>query len=141
VGGGKMTSQPGKPTNIPEAVAEALGGLTASHLYQTYLNIGLLADAVEGDVYNKEEAGKLLDTVAGLMTAVEQQLDRVGRQTLTAEEKKAVEQAQQIMGKLRTQCRELRAYWKDSDKDRVAKFHQARQDAWTGIKTLLNLTD
>src|SRR5262245_48472153 len=28
--GGKLTSQPGKPTAIPEAVVEALGGLTAS---------------------------------------------------------------------------------------------------------------
>ena len=36
---------------------------------------------------------------------------------------------------------QLRAFWNDGEKDRVAKFHQARQDAWAGIKTLLNLTD
>jgi hypothetical protein len=139
--GGKMTSQPGNPVAIPEAVVEALGGLMASHLYQTYLNIGLLADSVEGEVYDKEEARKLLDTVAGLMTAVEQQLDRVGRQSLKAEERKAVEQARLVTASLRNQTRELMEYWDKGEKDHVARFHQARQDSWIGIKNLLNIQE
>lgn len=139
--GGKVTSQPGKPTAIPEAVVEALGGLTASHLYQTYLNVGLLADSVEGEVYEKDEARKLLDTVSGLMGEVERQLDRIGRQSLKDEEKKAVEQARSVMANLRTQVRELQNYWENGEKDHVTKFHQARKDAWSGIKDLLNIQE
>lgn len=139
--GGKMTSQPGTPPAVPEAVVEAIGGLAASHLYQTYLNIGLLADSVEGEVYEKDEARRLLDTVAGLTTAVEQQLDRVGRQTLKGDEKKALEQARLVTASLRTQMRELQSYWEKDDKDHVTRFHQARQDTWAGIKLLLNIQE
>lgn len=139
--GGLLTSQPGKPTSIPDTVSEALGELTASHLYQTYLNIGLLADSVEGEVYEKDEAKKVLDTVAGLMTSVDKQIDRVARQVLSAEERKAAEQAQQIMNSLRTQARELQSYWENGQKDHVTRFHQARKDSWDGIKTLLNITE
>jgi hypothetical protein len=139
--GGKMTSQPGNPVAMPEAVVEALGGLTASHLYQTYLNIGLLADSVEGEVYEKDEARKLLDTVAGLMTAVDQQLDRVGRQSLKADERKAVDQARVVTATLRSQTRELLEYWEKGEKDSVTRFHQARQDSWTSIKILLNIQE
>jgi hypothetical protein len=92
-------------------------------------------------VYEKEEARKLLDTVSGLMTAVEQQLDRVGRQSLKADERKAVEQARLVTACLRTQSRELMDYWEKGDKERVTRFHQARQDAWTGIKNLLNIQE
>jgi hypothetical protein len=139
LGGGKMTSQPGKPTPTPEAVIEALGGLTAAQLYQTYLNIGLLADAVEGEVYEKDEARNLLDKVSGLMTEVERQLDRVAQPT--DEAKKYLDQARSVMAKLRSQSRELRSYWDTDEKDHVTKFHQARQDAWTGIKTLLGIEE
>ncbi len=139
--GGRMTSQPGTPTNIPEAVVEALGGLTASHLYQTYLNIGLLADSVEGEVYEKDEARRVLETVAGLMTAVEQQLDSASRQSLKGDEKKAIEQARQVTASLRTQVRELQNYWDKGDKENVTRFHQARKDAWDGIKSLLNIQE
>jgi hypothetical protein len=139
--GGKMTSQPGTPPAIPEAVSEAIGGLAASHLYQTYLNVGLLADSVEGDVYEKEEARKLLDTIAGLTSAVEQQLDRVGRQTLKEDEKQALEQARQITANLRTQMRELRTYWEKDDKEHISRFHQARDESWKGIKALLNIDE
>ena len=139
--GGKVTSQPGTPVAIPDTVAEAIGALATAQLYQTYLNIGLLADSVEGEVYEKEEARRLLDTVAGLMTAVDQQLDRVSRQALKGDEKKAVEQARQVAASLRTQTRELTAYWDKGEKDNVTRFHQARQDSWTGIKSLLNIQE
>ncbi len=139
--GGKMTSQPGTPPAIPVAVVEALGGLTTSHLYQTYLNVGLLADAVDGEVYDKDEARGLLDTVAGLTTELEQQLDRVSRQTVKADEKKTLEQARQVTASLRTQMRELRSYWEKGDKDHVTRYYQARQDAWEGMKPLLGIQE
>jgi len=137
----RKTLSAGKPVKVPEAVAEALGSLTAAHLYQTHLNLGLLADAVEGEVYAKAEALKMLDTVASLMTAIEEQLERVARQPRKATEKKVVEQARQIMGHLRAQDRELRSHWNTGRKDHVVRFHKAQEEAWTGIKALLNLQD
>lgn len=126
---------------MPEVVVEALGGLTAAHLYQTYLNIGLLADAVEGEVYETAAAKKMLATVAGLTAAVEVQLAVMGKLPLKDDEKITVEQARQITTLLSAQARELRAYWDTGEKEHTARFHKARQEAWAGIKSLLNLRE
>jgi hypothetical protein len=124
---------------LPEPVVEALGSLTASHLYQTYLNIGLLADAVEGEVYEVAEAKTMLATVVNLTSAVEEQLVQLAKQDVDGDDKKLVEQARQIAALLQTQTKELKGYWDTKDKDRAAKFHKARQEAWAGIKALLNI--
>ena len=136
-----MTSQPGTPPAIPDTVSEAIGGLAASHLYQTYLNIGLLADSVEGEVYEKEEARRLLDTVAGLTSAVEQQLDRVGHQSLKDDEKKALNRPARSLPAFGHRCANCRNYWEEDDKDHVERFHKAREDSWKGIKALLNIDE
>src|SRR5262245_57768816 len=45
------------PARTPhERMLETLGGLSAAHLYQSYLNIGLLADAVENETYTEAQA-------------------------------------------------------------------------------------
>ena len=126
---------------LPDAVIETLGNLTASHLYQTYLNVGLLADAVEGEVYEVADATKMLATIEGLTAAVAAQLAQLARQDVEGEDSKLVEQARQITVLLQTQEKELKSYWQTSDKAHAARFHKARQEAWTGIKSLLNIKE
>src|SRR5262245_49106292 len=85
---------PIKPTPEPppeasksaDRLVEALGGLTAAHLYQAHLNIGLLADSVESRVYTLAEAKKLLETLTSLLDTVDRQLTRVGEQELKPED-------------------------------------------------------
>jgi hypothetical protein len=125
---------------IPEPVTTAIGGLTASHLYQTHLNLGLLADAVEKDVYTPAQGKKVLDEINTLVDTVEMQLDRVAPTALKPEERKALERVLAITAQLRTQAKELREYW-DSDDEVLAKqFQKARAEAWVGIKELLGIT-
>jgi hypothetical protein len=126
---------------LPENVVEALGSLTASHLYQTYLNIGLLADAVEGEVYEVAEAKSMLATVVSLTSAVEEQLAQLAKKGVEGDDKKLVEQARQIAALLQTQTKELKGYWETQDKARAARFHKAREQAWTDIKALLNIKE
>lgn len=126
---------------LPDAVIETLGNLTASHLYQTYLNVGLLADAVEGETYEVADATKMLATIEGLTAAVAEQLAQLARQDVDGEDSKLVEQARRITTLLQTQAKELKSYWQTNDKDHAARFHKARQEAWTGIKSLLNIKE
>jgi hypothetical protein len=125
---------------LADHALEALGGFTAAHLYQTYLNLGLLADAVEGEVYTVAEAKKLLDTVNDLVDTVDRQLTRVSAD-LKDEDEKTLERTKQLTALLRTQSRELRAYWQTNEKDNATRFHKAREEAWTNLKTLLNIQD
>lgn len=126
---------------------EVVGGLTAGHLYQSYLNIGMLADAVENEVYTDAEAKKLLGTVTALMDTVDLQLTRLNEALDDAEDRKRLAQVRQLTGLLRAQAKELRGYWEVPAKDmelrkqHELKFHKAREEAWTGIKELLGIKE
>jgi hypothetical protein len=143
-----LVEKPREP--VPAArdrALEVVGGLTAGHLYQSYLNIGMLADAVENEVYTDAEAKRLLGTVTSLMDTVDLQLTRLNEALDDAEDRKRLTQVRQLTGLLRTQAKELRGYWdvpaKDMElrKQHELKFHKARDEAWTGIKELLGIKE
>lgn len=115
---------------------EALGGLTAVNLYQTYLSIGLLADGTESDVYSTPEAKQLMTTLMSFVETMDRQLARVAEQDLKPEDKKLLDRARQIAALYRVQAKELTAYWDTGDKEHTARFHKAREDAWLGLKDL-----
>src|SRR5580765_5514195 len=68
------TPAPANKTPRDERVLETLGSLSAAHLYQSYLNIGLLADAVEKEGVGQEQASDMLATVVSLINVVDKQL-------------------------------------------------------------------
>jgi hypothetical protein len=139
---------PREPGATPrERALEALGGLTAAHVYQSYLNIGMLADAAENEVYGTDDAKKLLTTILAWIENVDQQLKSLAEANLEPDDQKRVTQVRELSGLLRAQAKELRAYWDvpesdtDGKKDHEMKFHKAREAAWSGIKELLGIKD
>ena len=139
----KTTSDDAKSDSPPsqEMLLEALGGLSAAHLYQSYLNIGLLADGVEGEVYSRADARKVLATVTGLMDTVDKQLARLPEEKLKKDERAALLRIRSLTTLLRTQIEELQAYWESGDKNHAKRFHKLREEAWAGIKELLDFKD
>ncbi len=137
-------AEPNRPANVSEVKdrsLETMGSLTAAHVYQGFLNIGLLADARESEVYTEAEAEKLLDSVTRMLDTVDRRLARMLDDSMNEEDKEAVEHARQLSGLLRTQARELRAYWQTGDKEHAEKFQKARQQSWSGIQAVLGIED
>jgi hypothetical protein len=124
----------------PAELREALGGLTGSHLYQSHLNIGLIADAVEKDLYTLEKGRELLDDIAGLLNAVGKKLKRLPPETLPAEEHEYLEGALAVEKLLRAQIDELRKYWDTDEKARAERFQKTRKRTWTALQDLLRPT-
>jgi len=122
-----------------EALLEALGGLSAAHLYQSYLNIGLLADAVEKEAYSLEEGEKMLRSVVDLMNLTENQLAKLSRSGLDSEDQASLERIQAVVGLLRIQTNTLQTFWKSGEKAHADQYHQARDAAWTGLSKVLGL--
>jgi len=122
-----------------ERTLEALGGLSASHLYQSYLNIGMLADAVEHGTYTQSQAQEMLTTVVGLMDVVDRQLDRLVKTELGVEDKRDVERIRVLSALLRVQVAALRAYWRTHDAAQAARYHEAREKSWKGLSDVLGL--
>lgn len=129
----------------PSAPRPAAPSETGVLLYQSYLNIGLLADAAENDAYPDAEARKLLGTIVSLMDSADKQLDQAAKVGLAAEDGKKLERTRQASVLLRTQANELRAYWDAPEgparKAHEMKYHQSREEAWKLIKDLLGLQE
>jgi hypothetical protein len=123
-----------------EAPPEALEGLVGVHLYQSYLNIGVLADATEGDVYSPREANKLLDRVTALMTNVERQLGRL-EEAGKVKDAKSLERSRRVTALLRSQATELRLYWATAGEEHARRYHKAREEAWAGITEMMGIKE
>ena len=82
---------------------EALGSLSSTHLYQSYLNIGLLADGVESETYTVEEAEQNLKAVVDMMNRVDRQHARLAKSALDPEDLQSLKQIQAISAMLQLQ--------------------------------------
>ncbi|MBI2808379.1 MAG: hypothetical protein HYX68_25610 [Planctomycetes bacterium] len=129
------------PAPANDAYLEALGSMAAAHLYQTYVNIGLLADAVESEQLKLDEAEKTLANIVRLMTLVDGQFDQVSKLDLDPNDRKALEKVRAHAQTLRKQTTALRAYWEKGETEQINAFHAARSEAWAGIQEMLGLDE
>jgi hypothetical protein len=136
---GKTPEGTSKSDAQRERMLSALGNLTGVHLYQAYLNIGLLADCTESEVYTSEEAQKWLERTLGQLELVDKQLDALANADLDAEERQGIDRCRRTSALLRVQAMELREYWKKSDKDHAARYHKAREAAWASVSEVLQI--
>ncbi len=124
----------------PVALAETVGLLAGLQLYQTYLNIGLLADARAEGLYEAGEVAQLLGSVVAPLERVEKQLDKVAAlKSLTDDDRAAVARMRKIAGLLREQGTSLQLFWDTGVADQGKKYEEARQAAWKELSDLLQL--
>jgi hypothetical protein len=122
-----------------EAFLEALGGLSAVHLYQSYLNIGLVADAVEKEVYTVAEAGKILKTVEDLIGLVDQRLTHLAKTSLDQDDLQALEHIRTVTEQLRLQASALKGFWAAGETENMNRYRQARARCWDELRDLLGI--
>ena len=128
------------PTKEDNAVlTETLGLIASLQLYQTYLNIGLLADAKAEGLYSVEDVAQLLGSAAGPLDKVDKQLEKVAKLKLTKEDSDAIARLRKIAGLLREQSKELAALWGSGKEENGKKYETARQSAWKELAALLEL--
>jgi hypothetical protein len=129
---------PAKPDDSA-VLAETVGLLAGLQLYQTYLNIGLLADARAEGLYEASELNQLLGSVVVPLEKVEKQLEKVAKLKLSKEDAAAIERMRKVAGLLRQQGKSLQAFWETGVEDHGKKYEAARQAAWKELCELLDL--
>ena len=129
------------PAETPTSVlTETVGLLAGVQLYQTYLNIGLLADARAEGTYETGDVELLLQSVYKPLVIVEKQLEKVGKlKGMTKEDTEALGHLTNIAGLLRQQGEELTAFWDSGEEAKGKKYEVTRQKSWTEIEALLDL--
>jgi hypothetical protein len=121
----------------PDATSlRTIGTLTAAHFFQTYLNIGLIADGKAKGTYTGDDARKMLGSVLSLVDSVDRQLDSLGQRTLDQEDCASLQQMRAISGLLRQQGQELQSAW-DRGHHQDAAYESLRQDSYAAISRLM----
>src|SRR5262249_41531096 len=116
-----------------EQLLENVGSVSSIYLYQSYLNVGLLADAVENDTYTKKDAIEILKNISTLLHTVDRQMAKLEAAGLENEEVEAIQQIRKVSKLLKSQAGFLQTHWQTSDKAAFENFHEARQQSWTEL--------
>jgi hypothetical protein len=132
----------GKPAEQPKdrrALLETVGALTASHCYQTYLNIGLVADAKARGTYSEKDAYKILESVLSLLDTVDRKLADLTKFDLDGRDRESLEQMRKLSRLLHDQGKALETSWDTGRPEDTGKYENVRKDSWAAISKLLGL--
>jgi hypothetical protein len=133
------SAQPPAPKTATDDANAVLAETVGLLVYQTYLNIGLLADARAEGLYEAGELTQLLGSVVVPLEKVEAQLGKVAKLKLPKEDAAAVARMQKLAGLLRQQGKSLEKFWETGVADHGKKYEAVRQEVWNELKELLDL--
>jgi hypothetical protein len=147
----QQSAEPSKAVATPKASAEAgnaaerrqlletVGTLIAAHCWQTYFNIGLLADGRAKGVYNDKDATKVLDSILSIIGTVDQKLTTLDKLALEKQDLTSLAQMRELSVFLRRQANDLQSLWDNGREEDAARYESSRKDAWAGISKLLGV--
>jgi hypothetical protein len=118
---------------------QTIGTLSGAHYFQTYLNIGFIADGKGMGNYTKEDARKVLQSVLSVVDSVDRQLETFGKRTLDKEDRDSLEQMLAISALLRQQGRELQTYWDSGQDQDAARYETLRKNSYAAISKLMGI--
>jgi hypothetical protein len=119
---------------------ETIGALAAAHYFQTYLNIGLIADGKGNGHYSDENARKDLRSVLSVVDSVDRQLDSFGKHPMAKEDRQSLEQMRAISALLRQQGKALQAYWDHGQEQDATRYEGVRKDLYAAINKLMGIS-
>jgi hypothetical protein len=127
---------------VPSArLLESIGSLCAVQLYQSYLNVGLLADAVEHETYAKPEAAQILGTIVTLSQSVDGQLKKLTAEELERDDIESLERVRKASELVRNQATHLQAFWETGEKQHIESYRTSRAQCWQELQAILGLSE
>jgi hypothetical protein len=118
---------------------ETVGALTGAHCYQTYLNIGLLADGKARGVFTDQDADKVLDSVLSLLSSIDRNLAALAKMDLDKRDLESLEQMRDLSALLGQQGKELKALWDGGKEEDAARYDDARKNSWAALGRLTGI--
>jgi hypothetical protein len=132
--------KPAAPADPQATLTETVGLLSGLYLYESYLNIGLLADSKAANTYEEKAVRQVLVSIITPLDAVDRQLEKIGKNARSAGDRDAVERMRAMVAMLKRIGAELTAFWDSGRAEDGAKYEASRQEAWKQISALLSLT-
>ena len=135
------------PTVVPAAdskadrrrLLETVGVLTGAHCYQTYLNIGLIADGKAKGTYSNQDARQVLDSILSLQSSIDRNLAALAKTDLDKRDLESLEQMRDLSALLRQQGKDLKVFWDSGKEEDSARYDDTRKDSWAAIGRLTGI--
>ncbi|MCG6155260.1 hypothetical protein [Rubinisphaera margarita] len=119
----------------------AIGGLSAAHMYTTYIAIGATADAFGNDVYETEQVQDIMGGLVGMIDTLKKQLLLVQENCDDPSDQKYIDETIQVYNLLQEEARQLSTFAKSRDVSDHRAYEKARTTVWPRIEKLLGLDD
>ncbi len=137
-------AKPAQSASRPEpanrdATLEAMGGLSAANLYQSYLAVGLLADGVQHKAFTVDGAANTLKIIGNCLTLVESKLAALDRRNLDPDDIASLQQIETVTALMRIQTQALDTYWKTGKAAHGEAYQRSRRATWAALSKVLGL--
>ncbi len=119
----------------------AIGGLSAAHMYTTYIAIGATADAFGNDVYEAEQVQDIMGGMVGMIDTLKKQLLLVQENCDDPSDQRYIDETIQVYNLLQEEARQLSTFAKSRDISDHRAYEKARTTVWPRIEKLLGLDD
>ncbi len=117
----------------------AIGGLSAAHMYTSYIAIGAIGDAFGNDVYDTERVQELMRGIVGMLDTLKKQLLLVQENCEDEADQKYIDETIQVYTLLQEEARQLSKFSESKDKADHRAYEKARTTVWPRIEKLLGL--
>jgi hypothetical protein len=123
--------------NDPRLVA--IGGLSVTATYVSFVCVGVVADAFSKDVYDAKQVNDMMTEIAGLMKTNSRQLGALPKGEISKADVDSVDEIVAIMGLIGEYAQSLIDYSKDKVPAKAKTFDQKRESTWTRLKKLMGI--
>ncbi|UQZ89438.1 hypothetical protein C4J81_09595 [Deltaproteobacteria bacterium Smac51] len=112
-----------------------IGAFSAGFVIQSYGYIGVLADAMSKGVYEPELVRSMLSETISYLRNVNTQLQKYQSGSLIASgDRKFIASMMEIISQLIAEAEALSSFAQTKSKEDLARYEDARRDAWKNIK-------
>ena len=133
------TTDPTSSSAAERSLLQTIGALTAAHYFQTYLNIGFIADGKGHGIYSEKDARRVLQSVLTLLDSVDRRLETLNQVNLNKDDRESLEQMRAISALLRQQAKELQNYWERGQDEDLNRYESIRKNSYAAISKLLGI--
>ena len=118
---------------------EAIGALSASHVYFLHGYIGTMADGFVEDVYSSRETHTAMEKVATHIGVVVERLNDVVDSGVSREDERFIDDLLTVYQQLQHQSETLSDYTRSDDNEDLEDWSNIRDRCWKNIQEILDL--
>lgn len=120
-----------------DACLEAVGGLSASHTYTTYMYVGVTADMLAVKGYEAEQVVTMMNEVTSLCQNAHRLVDKLQDGKLNEGDRRYLDEIQEIYQLLKSEAETLATFAKSGKPEDKGAYEAARKSVLPKIQKLL----